>query len=46
MVNSREETSDGIEKNFATNTLGTYLLTEGLIPLLKKGNSGMYFSDQ
>ena len=36
MVNKREETPDGLEKNFATNTLGTYLLTEGLISLLQK----------
>ena len=40
MVNSREVTEDGIEKNFATNTLGTYLLTEGLIPLLQNNTSG------
>ena len=40
MVNLREVTEDGIEKNFATNTLGTYLLTESLIPLLQKNNSG------
>merc|ERR1712038_1752686 len=39
MVNSREVTEDGIEKNFATNTLGTYLLTEGLIPLLQNNTS-------
>ena len=36
MVNKRELTNDGLEKNFATNTLGTYILTESLIPLLKK----------
>ena len=36
MVNQRELTDDGIEKNFATNTLGTYLLTMGLIPVIKK----------
>lgn len=36
MVNQRELTEDGIEKNFATNTLGTYILTTALIPLLKK----------
>ena len=35
MVNTREVTDDGLEKNFATNTLGTYLLTEGLITLLQ-----------
>jgi len=39
MVNVREETPDEIEKNFATNTLGTYILTEELIPLLQKSTS-------
>lgn len=34
MVNTRELTEDGLEKNFATNTLGTYILTESLSPLL------------
>ncbi|XP_036401327.1 dehydrogenase/reductase SDR family member 12 [Megalops cyprinoides] len=36
MVNKREVTEDGLEKNFATNTLGTYILTTALIPALKK----------
>ena len=36
MVNEREVTSDGLEKNFATNTMGTYLLTTTLIPCLSK----------
>ncbi|XP_074514068.1 dehydrogenase/reductase SDR family member 12 [Sebastes fasciatus] len=36
MVNQRELTEDGLEKNFATNTLGTYVLTTALIPALKK----------
>lgn len=36
MVNQRELTEDGLEKNFATNTLGTFILTTALIPLLKK----------
>lgn len=36
MVNQRELTDEGLEKNFATNTLGTYILTKALIPLLKK----------
>ncbi|KAM5181617.1 dehydrogenase/reductase SDR family member 12 [Mantella aurantiaca] len=35
MVNKREVTEDGIEKNFATNVLGTYILTRALLPLLK-----------
>ncbi|KAK3543618.1 hypothetical protein QTP70_025013 [Hemibagrus guttatus] len=36
MVNQRELTEDGLEKNFATNTLGTFILTTALIPELKK----------
>ncbi|XP_066542776.1 dehydrogenase/reductase SDR family member 12 [Hoplias malabaricus] len=36
MVNQRELTDDGLEKNFATNTLGTFILTTALIPALKK----------
>ncbi|XP_026766830.2 dehydrogenase/reductase SDR family member 12 [Pangasianodon hypophthalmus] len=36
MVNQRELTEDGLEKNFATNTLGTFILTTALIPVLKK----------
>ncbi|KAM9321231.1 dehydrogenase/reductase SDR family member 12 [Gastrophryne carolinensis] len=35
MVNTRELT-DGIEKNFATNVLGTYILTAALLPALEK----------
>ena len=42
MVNVRKETPDEIEKNFATNTLGTYILTEELIPLLQKATSGKH----
>jgi dehydrogenase/reductase SDR family protein 12 len=38
MINKRELTSEGIEKNFATNTLGTYYLTKLMIPLLKLSN--------
>ncbi|XP_053142018.1 dehydrogenase/reductase SDR family member 12 isoform X1 [Hemicordylus capensis] len=36
MINKRELTEDGLEKNFATNTLGTYILTTVLLPLLEK----------
>uniref|UniRef100_A0A670HXT7 Dehydrogenase/reductase 12 n=1 Tax=Podarcis muralis TaxID=64176 RepID=A0A670HXT7_PODMU len=36
MVNQRELTKDGLEKNFATNTLGTYILTTALLPLLER----------
>ncbi|XP_043556375.1 dehydrogenase/reductase SDR family member 12 [Chiloscyllium plagiosum] len=36
MVNQRELTADQLETNFATNTLGPYILTTALIPLLEK----------
>ena len=36
MVNARTVTDDGLEKNFATNTLGTHVLTVNLMPKLKK----------
>ncbi|KAM6179098.1 dehydrogenase/reductase SDR family member 12 [Rhynchocyon petersi] len=36
MINKRELTEDGLEKNFATNTLGVYILTTALIPALEK----------
>ncbi|CAK6971727.1 dehydrogenase/reductase SDR family member 12 [Scomber scombrus] len=36
MVNQRELTEESLEKNFATNTLGMYVLTSALIPALKK----------
>lgn len=39
MVNTREVTEDGFEKNFATNTLGTFILTTQLLPLLEKNES-------
>ncbi|XP_018411966.1 PREDICTED: dehydrogenase/reductase SDR family member 12 [Nanorana parkeri] len=35
MVNKRELTDDGIEKNFATNVLGTYILTRALLSALE-----------
>ncbi|XP_037383157.1 dehydrogenase/reductase SDR family member 12 isoform X2 [Talpa occidentalis] len=38
MVNKRELTEDGLEKNFATNTLGVYILTTALIPVLEKAH--------
>ncbi|KAL4220347.1 hypothetical protein ACF0H5_020753 [Mactra antiquata] len=34
MINTREITEDGLEVNFATNTLGTHILTTALIPVL------------
>jgi len=36
MVNKRELTDEGLEKNFATNTVGTHVLTTKLVPLLSK----------
>uniref|UniRef100_A0A4W4EEX8 Flj13639 n=1 Tax=Electrophorus electricus TaxID=8005 RepID=A0A4W4EEX8_ELEEL len=36
MVNQRQLTSDGLEKNFATNALGVYVLTKCLIPLMER----------
>ncbi|CAG2069075.1 unnamed protein product, partial [Timema podura] len=38
MVNSREVDVDGLERNFATNTLGPHILTKLLIPALKKSD--------
>lgn len=39
MVNERTVSDDGLEKNFATNTLGTYILTTGLISVLEKSQA-------
>ena len=36
MVNTREVVEGDIEVNFATNTLGTHILTKSLIPVLEK----------
>ncbi|XP_071347329.1 dehydrogenase/reductase SDR family member 12 isoform X2 [Trachinotus anak] len=36
MVHKREVNAEGLEKNFATNTMGVYILTQTLIPLLQK----------
>uniref|UniRef100_UPI003AAE03AA dehydrogenase/reductase SDR family member 12 isoform X1 n=1 Tax=Centroberyx gerrardi TaxID=166262 RepID=UPI003AAE03AA len=36
MVNKREANAEGLEKNFATNTLGMYILTQTLIPLIQR----------
>ncbi|XP_064159419.1 DHRS-12_like_SDR_c-like domain-containing protein [Anguilla rostrata] len=38
MMNEREVNTDGLEKSFATNTLGVYILTKSLIPLLEKSS--------
>ncbi|XP_068196030.1 dehydrogenase/reductase SDR family member 12 [Antennarius striatus] len=36
MAHSRSVNAEGLEMNFATNTMGLYLLTKGLVPLLQK----------
>ncbi|BHF73026.1 Dehydrogenase/reductase SDR member 12 [Sparganum proliferum] len=38
MVNKRSLNGDGLEVNFATNTLGTFIMTTSLLPLLKKSS--------
>lgn len=38
MVNTRELTEDDLEKNFATNTLGTYMVTRGLLDTLARSS--------
>ena len=35
LLREREVTEDGLEKNFATNTVGTHILSEALFPLLE-----------
>lgn len=39
MINDRKDATDGVELNFATNTLGTYALTEMLMPALSASNA-------
>ena len=39
MYGERVLTKDGIDGNFATNTLGTYYLTEMMIPTLMKSKN-------
>ena len=38
MINQRILTEEGLEKNFVTNTLGTHILTEKLLPKLDKSS--------
>jgi len=40
MFNERQVTSEGIEMSFATNLLGSFLLTKHMTPLLEKSDSG------
>ncbi|TNN09704.1 Dehydrogenase/reductase SDR family member 12 isoform 1 [Schistosoma japonicum] len=44
MINEYKTDENGIEANFATNTLGTYILTECLIPALKKSPDAVALS--
>ncbi|XP_006637642.2 DHRS-12_like_SDR_c-like domain-containing protein [Lepisosteus oculatus] len=39
MVNQHEVNAEGLEMNFACNTLGTFILTKSLIPLLEKSSN-------
>ncbi|CAF0853642.1 unnamed protein product [Brachionus calyciflorus] len=43
MINEREFIENDIEANFATNTLGTYILTKALIPLISKAEKPRIF---
>ena len=36
MIHERTHTEEGVETNFATNTLGAWALTEGLLPALRR----------
>jgi NAD(P)-dependent dehydrogenase (short-subunit alcohol dehydrogenase family) len=40
LLEKRERTSDGIERTFATNVLGPFMLTELLLPMLRRGHPG------
>ncbi|XP_075877393.1 dehydrogenase/reductase SDR family member 12-like isoform X2 [Nelusetta ayraudi] len=39
MVHKRELNAEGLEKNFATNTMGVYILTQTMIPLLQRSRN-------
>ncbi|MBF0239389.1 MAG: SDR family NAD(P)-dependent oxidoreductase [SAR324 cluster bacterium] len=39
LLNDRQENSEGLEKTFATNTLGYFLMTNLLLPLLQKSEA-------
>ena len=38
IINTIQVTDEGLEKNFATNTVGTYIITRALLPLLEKSD--------
>jgi NAD(P)-dependent dehydrogenase (short-subunit alcohol dehydrogenase family) len=40
LLDRRERTRSGVERTFATNVLGPFVLTELLLPLLRAGESG------
>ncbi|CAF0727729.1 unnamed protein product [Rotaria sp. Silwood1] len=44
MINERQLINDEHEVNFATNTLGTYILTKNLIPLLTQNQPARVFT--
>jgi dehydrogenase/reductase SDR family protein 12 len=44
MINERQMIDNELEANFATNTLGTYILTENLIPVLKENQPASVFT--
>ena len=44
MVNERQMINNEHEVNFATNTLGTYILTKNFIPILTKTESPRVFT--
>ncbi len=44
MINERQIVDNEYEANFATNTLGTYILTKNLIPVLTQNPSPRVFT--
>lgn len=44
MINERQIVNNEHEANFATNTLGTYILTKNLIPVLQENPSARVFT--
>lgn len=44
MINERQLVNDEYEANFATNTLGTYIFTKALIPILTQNSPGRVFT--
>ncbi|UJR19630.1 hypothetical protein I4U23_022764 [Adineta vaga] len=44
MINERQMINNDLEANFATNTLGTYILTTNLVPVLKENPHACVFT--